>query len=105
MELKGPRALALYRASADELPSAQMDAFVLNAARASPARMRPRRELLIAGTAVAAVAALFFVRVATTPTQNFASNGNGREEGLARAWLMDLDLQKPTGPGSQEGLP
>lgn len=105
MELKRPRALALYRASAEELPSAQMDAFVLAAARASPAPARRRREWFFAGAAVAAVAAMFVVRIATTPPQNFASTGFGRDEGRARAVLMNLDLEKPTGPGSQEGLP
>ena len=104
MDLKRPRALALYRASAEVLPPARMDAFVLAAARAS-APARPRREWLFAGAAVAAVAALFLVRVAMTPTEDIAGSGNGIEEGLARDWLMNLDLQKPTGPGSQEGLP
>jgi len=104
MDLKRPRALALYRASAGVLPSARMDAFVLAAARESSAKAR-RPEWLIAGAAVAAVAALFLVRVAMTPTEDFAGGGNGIEEGLARDWLMTLDLQKPTGPGSQEGLP
>lgn len=98
-------ALELYRASANVAPSAQVDSFILAAARTSPAPPRWRRDMVLAGAALAAVAAVFFVRVATTPTQDFASTGFGREEGLARAVLMDLDLQQPTGPGSQEGLP
>lgn len=105
MGLKSRNPLELYRDSPEVTPSAQIDAFVLAAARASPAPMRRRREWFLTGAVATAVAAMFVVRVATTPPQDYAGNGNGRDEGLTRAWLMDLDLQKPTGPGSQEGLP
>ena len=105
MALKTRNALQVYRASPEVTPTAQIDAFVLAAARASPAPARLRRQMFLTGAVAAAVVAMFVVRIATTPTTNLAASGNGREEGLARAWLMELDLQKPTGPGSQEGLP
>ena len=105
MELKKRNALELYRASPQVTPSAQVDAFVLAAARASPEPVRRGRELFVAGAVAVAVAAAFFVRISTTPTQDFASADFGLEEGRTRAWLMNLDLQQPTGPGSQEGLP
>jgi len=104
MGVKKHHALALYRASPEVTPSARIDAFVLAAARASHVPSR-RREWILAGAAVAAAAAMFFVRVATTPTQNLANDGFGLDEGVTRAWLLKLDLQQPTGPGSQEGLP
>ncbi len=105
MGVKSRQAIEWYRQSAKVVPSAEVDAFVLAAARASPAPVRRYRELLLAGAAVAAVAVLFVVRFATTPTHDFVSSGHAREEGHSRAWLMNLDLQKPNGPGSQEGLP
>ena len=107
MGVKVRNALELYRAGPEVTPSAQLDAFVLAASRAAPAPApaRQRREMLLAAAIVAAVVAVFVVRISTTPTQDFAASSNGRDEGLARAWLMNLDIQKPTGPGSQEGLP
>lgn len=95
--------IALYRAGPGIDPSAKIDAAVLGAARALAAPARRDRVMFVA--AAVAVAALFFIRVATTPSQDFASTGFGREEGLSRVWLADLDLQTPTGPGSQEGQP
>lgn len=104
--MKARHAIEWYRVGPEVAPSAEIDAFVLAAARASPAPVRRHRMEFLAGATMAAVVAtLFYVGVATTPTQDSASAGHGREEGLARAWLMNLDLQKPTGPGSQEGLP
>lgn len=105
MGLKSRNPLELYRASPEVIPSAQIDASVLAAARASPAPASLRRQLVLTGAVAAGVVAIFVMRIATTPTQDFASTGNGLEEGLARAWLTDLDIQKPIGPGSQEGLP
>jgi len=103
MAVKRPSPIDLYRASPEIAPSAQLDARVLAAARTARATSR-RHEWLVAGAAAAAVAAMFYIRIATTTSQDFASTGYGRDEGLAGAWLMDLDLQQPTGPGSQEGL-
>lgn len=105
MALKGRNALEWYRASPEVTPSAEIDARVLAAARASPAPVRRRLDIVFAGAVSAAAIAVFAFRIGTTPPHELASTGNGLEEGLARAWLMDLDLQKPTGPGSQEGLP
>ena len=105
MALKGRNALELYRAGPKVTPSAEIDARVLTAARASPAPARLRRQMFLTGAVAAAAVAMFVVRIATTPTQDFTGSGHGLEEGLARAWLTDLDLQTPTGPGSQEGLP
>jgi hypothetical protein len=105
MAMKDRTPLALYRAGPQITPAAQIDAAVLEAARASlPAARRPPILIFAAATA-AAVVALFYARIATTPTQNPASTEFGREEGLTRAWLANLDLDTPTGPGSQEGLP
>ena len=97
--------LELYRSSPAASPSAQVDARVLAAARASSAIARPRREWLVAGAAVAAVTAAFCLRIEMTPPSHYDASDFGREEGLARDWLMSFDLQQPTGPGSQEGLP
>lgn len=105
MALKALSPLDLYRASTQVTPSAEMDALVLAAARAAPLPTRWRREMFIAAAAASIVIAAFTLRIASTPTAHFTSSGNGLDEGLARAWLMDLDLQQPTGPGSQEGLP
>ena len=97
--------ITLYRAGAWVNPSAKIDAAVLGAARALRAPARPRRVMFVAAAAATAVAALFFVRITTTPSHDFAKTEFGREEGLSRVWLTNLDLQTPTGPGSQEGLP
>jgi hypothetical protein len=105
MAMKARDPIALYRAGPRIDPSAQIDAAVLGAARASPAALRPRRVLLVAAATAAAVVSLFVVRIATTPSQDYAGAEFGREEGLSRVWLTNLDLRTPTGPGSQEGLP
>jgi hypothetical protein len=105
MAMKTRGVIELYRAGPEIVPSAEVDARVLAAARASRSPARLRRPMLLTGAVAAAVVAMFVVRIATTPPQDYAGNGKGREEGLTHAWLMDLDLQKPTGPGSQEGLP
>ena len=105
MALKARSPIELYRASPRVTPSAEIDALVLAAARATPVPTRRRREMFIVAAAAAFVIAAFTLRIASPPTPHFTSNGNGLDEGLARAWLMDLDLQQPTGPGSQEGLP
>jgi hypothetical protein len=102
--MKGRNSLDLYRTGPEVTPSAEMDVRILGAARASPLRSR-RRDLLLAGAAATAVVAAFFVRVATTPSVEVAGADFGRHEGQARAWLVNLDLQSPTGAGSQEGLP
>ena len=97
--------LEWYRASPAASPSAQIDARILAAARASRASTRQRAEWWVAGAMAAAVAAAFYLRIETTPPPHYDASNFGREEGLSRAWLMHLDLQQPTGPGSQEGLP
>ena len=95
--------IALYRAGPRIDPTAQIDAAVLGAARATPVMARGPRVMIVA--TAAAVAAVFYIRVATTPPQDFANAEFGREEGLTRVWLTNLDLHTPTGPGSQDGLP
>jgi hypothetical protein len=105
MAMNSRNPIAVYRAGPRIDPSAQIDAAVLGAARATPAMARGPRVMIVATAAAAAVAAVFYIRVATTPPQDFASTEFGREEGLTRVWLTNLDLHTPTGPGSQEGLP
>ena len=105
MGMKRRSPLDLYRSSPAANPSAQVDARVLAVARASLALVRPRREWLVAGAAAAAVAAAFYLRIDHTPPAHYDARDFGSEEGLARDWLMSSDLQQPTGPGSQEGLP
>lgn len=105
MAVKPRNALDLYRSGPEVTPSAKIDALILAAARTSAPPVRRRREWLFAGAAAAAVVAMFVVRVVTTPTQDFAGKDFGLEEGQSRDWLLNLDLQQPTGPGSQEGLP
>ena len=103
-----PRVLALYRASAAVTPSADTDALIFAAARAAHAPPRKRREAFIALAAAASVAAVFIIRIATTPAPDTASSLTrdfGIDEGRTGAYLMTMDLQTPTGPGSQEGLP
>lgn len=103
MNIRNP--IDLYRAGPRIDPSARIDAAVLDAARASPATARGPRIMLATAATAAAVAALFYMRVATTPSPDIASAAFGRDEGLTRAWLTNLDLHTPTGPGSQEGMP
>jgi hypothetical protein len=105
MAMKARDHIALYRAGPRIDPPAEIDAAVLGAARARRAPMRTHRAKLVAAATAAAAITLFVVRIATTPSQTFASTEFGREEGLSRVWLANLDLQTPTGPGSQEGLP
>jgi len=105
MAVKRRNPLELYRAAPAVNPSAQIDARVLAAARNSRASARRRIEWLVAGAMAAAVAAAFYLRIDTTTPPHYEASNFGREEGLSRAWLMESDLQQPTGPGSQEGLP
>jgi hypothetical protein len=105
MGVKSRNPLELYRESPEVTPSARTDAFVLGAARASPAPARLRRHVFLTGAVAAAVVAMFGLRIVTTPTQDYAGGKYGLDEGLTRDWLMNLDLHTPTGPGSQEGLP
>jgi hypothetical protein len=104
MVMKARNCLELYRTGPEVTPSVEMDAWVLGAARAPPVGSR-RRDLLLAGAAAAAVVAAFFLRFSMTPAVDVAGADFGRHEGRARAWLVNLDLQSPTGAGSQEGLP
>jgi hypothetical protein len=108
MDLKRPRALSLYRASGQELPSAQMDALVLTAARAQPVPSLHRRNVSIAVAAAASVAAAFYLRLAPIRQPELArqyQNDFGIAEARSDAYLMSFDFQTPTGPGSHEGLP
>ena len=108
MGLKRPRALSLYRASAQELPSARMDALVLTAARAQRVPADNRRNVLIAPAAMASIAAAFYLRLAPLRQPELARadhNDFGIAEARSDAYLMTFDFQTPTGPGSHEGLP
>ncbi|MES1264709.1 MAG: hypothetical protein ABUU24_03540 [Variovorax sp.] len=105
MGMKRRNPVELYRDGPSVTPSAQMDARILAASRTSQSATRPRRQWLVAGAMAVAVVATFYVRFATMPVPHYEASDFGREEGLARDWLMNFDLQQPTGPGSQEGLP
>jgi hypothetical protein len=108
MDVKRPRALALYRASEQELPSAQMDALVLTAARAQHVPVRNRRNVLIAIAAAGSVAMAFYLRLVPLQHPELARvdhNDFGIAEARSEAYLMNFDFQTPNGPGSHEGLP
>jgi len=103
--LKSRNPIELYRSSPTVVPSGEIDARVLAAARRSRASAPVRNQWLVAGAMAAAVAAAFYLRIDTTPSSHYDASNFGDEEGLARDWLINSDLQQPTGPGSQEGLP
>jgi hypothetical protein len=105
MDVKRPqrlRVLALYRASAAVNPSADIDAFILSAARAARVPARRRRDAFIALAAAVVVAVAFFARLSTTGAPGAADNDFGIAEGQDRAYLLTFDFQTPTGFAAEE---
>jgi len=107
MVMKRPGVLELYRGGAAPLPSGDMDARILAAARA--ARPRPARFALLAATGlVAAMALMIVVRwyaPGDSPPAEVAITNYGTEEGQAWFWLSSFQpAVTATGSGSQEGI-
>src|SRR4029079_12586619 len=91
MGMKRRNPVELYRDGPSVTPSAQMDARILAASRTTPSSTGPRSQWLVAGGMAVSVVAPFYIRFATTPVPHYDASEFGREEGLARDWLMNLD--------------
>jgi hypothetical protein len=100
------RCVHRYQASAEDILSPDLDAFVLKAAARHASQRRVMRAAAILG-AIAAVAA--FSNMAgrahwPEPTRARVTQ-LGRLEGSSRAYLLQMDLHQYSEPGLHEGTP
>jgi hypothetical protein len=95
-----------YRASAEELLSPDLDAFVLKAAARHATQRRVMRAAAIFGAIVAAaVLSSMAWRAHWTPPSQARVTEFGRLEGSSRAYLLQMNLNQYSEPGLHEGAP
>jgi hypothetical protein len=95
-----------YRASAENILSPDLDAFVLKAAarHATQRRLMPAAAILGAVAVAAALSSMAWRAHWTPPTQARVTQF-GRLEGSSRAYLLQMDLHQSSEPGLHEGAP
>jgi hypothetical protein len=100
------RCVHRYRASAEDILSPELDAFVLKAAARHATQRRVMRAAVILGgiAAAAALSSLAWRAHWTPPTQARVTQF-GRLEGSSRAYLLQMDLNQYSEPGLHEGAP
>ena len=98
------RCVHRYRASAEDILSPDLDAFVLKAAARHATQRRVMRAAAILGAiAVAAALSSMAWRARwTEPTQARVTQF-GRLEGSSRAYLLQMNLSQYSEPGLHEG--
>jgi hypothetical protein len=99
------RCVHRYRASAEDILSPELDAFVLKAAARHATQRRVMRTAAILGVIAAAAAFSMAWRAhRTEPTQARVTQF-GRLEGSSRAYLLQMNLNQYSEPGLHEGAP
>jgi hypothetical protein len=100
------RCVHRYRASAEDILSPDLDAFVLKAAARHATQRRVMRAAAILGTiaAAAAFSSMAWRAHWTEPTQTRVTQF-GRLEGSSRAYLLQMNLHQYSEPGLHEGAP
>jgi ferric-dicitrate binding protein FerR (iron transport regulator) len=100
------RCVHRYRASAEDILSPDLDAFVLKAAARHATRRRVMRAAAILGAiaAAAAFSSLAWRAHWTEPTQARVTQF-GRLEGSSQAYLLQMNLNQYSEPGLHEGAP
>ena len=100
------RCVHRYRASAEDISSPDLDAFVLKAAARHAMQRRVMRTAVILGAIAAAgvISSMAWRAHWTAPTQVRATNF-GRLEGGTRAYLLQMNLHQYSEPGLHEGAP
>jgi hypothetical protein len=100
------RSVHRYRASAEDILSPNLDAFVLRAAARHATQRRVMRAAAILGAiAAAAVFSCMAWRAHGTPPTQARVTQFGRIEGSSRAYLLQMNLNQYSEPGLHEGAP
>jgi hypothetical protein len=99
------RCVHRYRASAEDILSPDLDAFVLKAAARHASRRRVMRAAAILGAITATAAASMAWRAHWTPATQARVTQFGRLEGSSRAYLLQMNLNQYSEPGLHEGAP
>jgi len=100
------RCVHRYQASAEDILSPDLDAFVLKAAARHATQRRMMRAAAILGViaVVAALSSMAWRAHRTEPTQARVTQ-HGRLEGSSRAYLLQMNLNQYSEPGLHEGVP
>jgi hypothetical protein len=100
------RCVHRYRASAEDILSPDLDAFVLKAAARHAAQRRLMRAAAVLGAiAVAAAFSSMAWRAHWTERTQAPVTQFGRLEGSSRAYLLQMNLNQYSEPGLHEGAP
>jgi hypothetical protein len=100
------RCVHRYRASAEDILSLELDAFVLKAAARHATQRRVMRAAAILGAIVVAAALSSMAwRAHWTPPIQARVTQFGRLEGSSRAYLLQMNLNQYSEPGLREGAP